>query len=668
MRIHVITLGSPRVLRSGEEVIALPGRPIRFGLLVFLAMEREATRDRLIGLFWGDREEERARHALSQNLYELKQDLGDEWMEPAGDSVRVTEGCTVDALEFQRAVLEGRFTDALSHWGGPFLESVYLASTRPFQEWTDYQRARLGRLHRDARDGFVTERCQTGDLESALQAASEWAARDPLSDRAHHHLITVLARLGRRAEALEVYGDYEALIKEELRLDPLEETRDLVERIRDGSLAGAAEGDPKAHRPAVTWPGSAPWPSVSESHRDLRVRRSGELESQLTEELCPALEILRPIGKGSMATVYLAREPHLRRLVAVKVLSPDVAVDDRARMRFEREAQTAARLEHPNICTVHWVGTLSDGLPFLVMGFVKGSSLAERLRAEGRFLPVEVRRVMGSLAAALAAAHQEGFIHRDVRPDNVLQEEGTGRLVLCDFGIAGVLETGEEPPFRLTATGEILGSPAYISPEQMAGEPLTDRTDIYSLGVLAYELLTGRPAPGDSVARERALDALVESSGAPAGRAARRDRELVDLVRRCLSDVPNHRPSASDLARKLRWEERREAGGEGGSHETERGLLPALRERRFLQILGPAIAGGWATIEAVGHFVDRGMLPRLADLLVPVSVLHVLAAISILAWFHGKKGRQTMPPAEKWLLGAVAMTWVVATALVFWSG
>ena len=188
-----------------------------------------------------------------------------------------------------------------------------------------------------------------------------------------------------------------------------------------------------------------------------------------------------------MGAVYLAIERSLERLVAIKVLSPEISAVAENTERFRREARIAARLAHPNIVPLYAFGEV-DGLWYYVMGYVRGGSLAERLSFEGR-LPCEVvQRVLSELADALDCAHGQGIIHRDIKPGNVLLEAGSGRPLLADFGIARSVDAGE----RLTATGLVIGTPTYMSPEQAIGAREIDgRSDIYSLGVLAYEMLTG---------------------------------------------------------------------------------------------------------------------------------------------------------------------------------
>ncbi|MBW3534477.1 MAG: serine/threonine protein kinase, partial [Gemmatimonadetes bacterium] len=213
----------------------------------------------------------------------------------------------------------------------------------------------------------------------------------------------------------------------------------------------------------------------------------------------PGLEVIRLLGRGQMADVHLAREPDLGRLVALKVLRPDASsADPAARARFEREARALASLSHPNVVQVHRFGHTEDGRPFLVMQYVKGRSVAERLDAGGPLRPEEAREVLTAVAEALESAHQHGIIHRDVRPANVLLEEETGHVLLTDFGIAREMASGEGDPRRLTATGQVVGDPRFRSPEELRGEELTEQVDVYGLGVLGYELLTGRGPYGDA--------------------------------------------------------------------------------------------------------------------------------------------------------------------------
>src|SRR5919199_338287 len=197
--------------------------------------------------------------------------------------------------------------------------------------------------------------------------------------------------------------------------------------------------------------------------------------------------VVRHLANGGMASVWEAHDELLHRSVAVKVLAPHLSEDLSARARFQREARAAAGLSsHPNVVTIYDVGD-HDGQVFMVMELMRGGSVANRLRA-GEKIPRETAlRWLGEAAAALDAAHAAGVIHRDVKPANLLLD-GHDRLAIADFGIARVAETTGD---QLTATGQVLGTAAYISPEQAMGEPAVAASDRYGLAVVAYELLTG---------------------------------------------------------------------------------------------------------------------------------------------------------------------------------
>ena len=215
------------------------------------------------------------------------------------------------------------------------------------------------------------------------------------------------------------------------------------------------------------------------------------LTGRLTQALGSAYTLEGEIGRGGMGVVFTARDERLKRQVAVKVLPPELAFREEIRLRFLREAETAARLSHPHIVPIHSVGEGPDGLVYFVMAYVDGESLAAKLKRRGRLPPDEARRIMIETADALGAAHALGIIHRDVKPDNILLEGSRGRVVVTDFGIAKALSSTTGGA-TLTGTGVAIGTPHYMSPEQAAGDREIDgRSDIYSLGVVAYQMLTG---------------------------------------------------------------------------------------------------------------------------------------------------------------------------------
>jgi tRNA A-37 threonylcarbamoyl transferase component Bud32 len=243
----------------------------------------------------------------------------------------------------------------------------------------------------------------------------------------------------------------------------------------------------------------------------------------------------REIGRGGMGIVYLAREVRLARPVAIKVLPPALAERPELRAAFLREAQTAAALTHPNIVPVYAVGE-RDGFVYIVMAFVEGTTLGERIRQRGPLLPGQAARVLREVAWALAYAHGARLVHRDVSAENILLEHGSERALVTDFGIASATQTN-----ALSADGRVMGNAHYVSPEQASGEPVDARSDLYSLGVAGYYALTGRlPFDGETsadVVRQH-LSATAPSITSVAPSVPPR---LAAAVERCLHKEPIRR-------------------------------------------------------------------------------------------------------------------------------
>lgn len=260
------------------------------------------------------------------------------------------------------------------------------------------------------------------------------------------------------------------------------------------------------------------------------------LRSALVNALGAQYEVMRLLGRGGMGAVYLARETALDRLVAVKVLPPD-ASDEQSRERFKREARTAAKLNHPNIVPLHSFGD-SDGMMYFVMGFVQGESLADRMKRVGKMTESQSRRILAEVADALSYAHSQHVVHRDIKPDNILIEDATGKPMLTDFGIAKAQVGGS----TLTAIGSIVGTPHYMSPEQASGDrDLDGRSDLYSLGIVAYRMLAGNlPFDGESL-----QDIIVQhvTKEAPPLRdvAAEISEHAARAIGKCLAKAPEDR-------------------------------------------------------------------------------------------------------------------------------
>jgi predicted Ser/Thr protein kinase len=253
----------------------------------------------------------------------------------------------------------------------------------------------------------------------------------------------------------------------------------------------------------------------------------------------------RRLGDGGMAVVYLGHDLLLGREVAIKTPRPQFAADPAFRGRFEREARAAASLAHPNIIDVYDVGE-DDGLPYLVMELVRGQSLKEIIAAEAPFHPDDVAELMAQIAAALDYAHARGYVHRDVKPGNILIDEH-GRARVVDFGIAKGLADVD-----LTEADGGFGTAAYLSPEQAAGLMATPSSDIYSAGVVAFEMLTGQLPFSAETLVGMALRHVNDAPPPPSRVAAGVPRQVDDVVLRVLDKDPTRRwPSAGDFARAL---------------------------------------------------------------------------------------------------------------------
>jgi serine/threonine-protein kinase len=288
-------------------------------------------------------------------------------------------------------------------------------------------------------------------------------------------------------------------------------------------------------------------------------------------------EVVREIARGGMATVHLARDLTLDRLVALKVLSGELATDPAFVERFRREAQAAARLSHPNIVSVYDWGQ-EGATPFIVMEYVEGRTLREVIAAEGPLAPLRVAEIGEQIAAGLSFAHRHGIVHRDVKPGNVLLGR-VGGVKVTDFGIARAAGVGD----GLTQTGSVMGTAAYFSPEQAQGLPVDARSDVYALGVVLYEMATGTtPFRGEnpvSVAYQHVREPLPPPSGRLPGLPA--DLERVILT--ALAKAPDDRyQSADDLRADLLRFRRGEAvvgageraGGPGAATEAPTGAVP----------------------------------------------------------------------------------------------
>lgn len=250
-------------------------------------------------------------------------------------------------------------------------------------------------------------------------------------------------------------------------------------------------------------------------------------------------EIISQIGQGGMSTVYKARHQLLNRDVAVKFLAGR-QLDSRAYQRFQEEARAAVGLQHANICATREFGITEHGIPYLVMDFLQGTSLSEAMQKSQTFAEARAIELMLGICAGLKHAHESGVIHRDIKPANILITEdrsGKETIKIVDFGIAKLIREDDSGP-NLTQTGEVFGTPKYMSPEQCYGNKVDRRADIYALGCILYEMLSGQP-PFTSESAIQILFAHVNNEPAPL--ADKISKSMRAIVQRCLQKEPSIR-------------------------------------------------------------------------------------------------------------------------------
>ncbi|MBX3129951.1 MAG: protein kinase [Polyangiaceae bacterium] len=258
-------------------------------------------------------------------------------------------------------------------------------------------------------------------------------------------------------------------------------------------------------------------------------------------------KVVRLIGEGGMGAVFEGENTAISRRVAIKVLHPHAALSEDAVMRFKREARAAGKIGNDHILEILDLGALADGAHYMVMEFLDGEPLAARIE-RGPLPPAEVVSIALQLLAGLGAAHSAGIIHRDLKPDNIfLVREKAGRrdfVKLIDFGISKFQRLGEEGgEMHMTQTGTLMGTPYYMSPEQAKGTPPPDlRSDIYSIGVILYEALSGRVPFDAKNFNELMFKIALEEAPALASVAPSIDPRLADIVQRAMAKNPDHRP------------------------------------------------------------------------------------------------------------------------------
>jgi DNA-binding SARP family transcriptional activator/ABC-type glycerol-3-phosphate transport system substrate-binding protein len=477
------------------EVTGLDGGPIALGgpkqravLAQLIVRANElVTADALIDQVWSGDPPEAARGTIHSYISHLRKSLGPERIEgrPPGYVLHVSAD-ELDAERFKALLREARLANGSPSRAGALLrEALALWSGPPFADLASEpslaaEIARLDELRAQAYEERIAADLAEGHHAEAIGELESLTRELPLRERLWELLMLALYRARRPADALATFERAKDALAQELGVDPSPELRRLHERILREDPGLDLQGEP------------------------LRGYR-----------------LLEQVGEGAFGVVFRAIQPQVGREVAVKAVHPELANHPDFVRRFEREAQIVARLEHPHIVPLYDYWREPDAA-YLVMRFLRGGSVETVLEA-GPLEPSRIVSILNQTATALAAAHRQGVVHRDVKPGNILLDE-EGNAYLTDFGVA--LDAGS--PERSTGT-MVRGTPAYLSPEQIRLEPASPRSDVYALGIVAYEMLTGEhPFP------ETSLSALLDHhvrDPVPSVRATRpRLPEGVDAV------------------------------------------------------------------------------------------------------------------------------------------
>jgi len=590
-------------------------------LLSYLVTERVLSpgavprRESLMALLWPGMPENSARQNLRQALYLLRHAVPEvDGPDGAGSRVPFLLGdyqsvhinpqarYELDLATFLELIHEGEpemLESAAGLYRGEFLADLYLDDSSEFEEWAGARRATFRRLALDGLEALTAHRLAQGEFERAEQCARRQIEIEPLHEEGHRQLIEVLARTGRRSAALAAYDELAELLKRELDVPPAVATQQLIAQVRAGTLQAAPHAGGRA--------------------------RGYKLQEE--------------IGQGSFGVVYRAIQPAVGREVAVKAIRRRYANDPDFIRRFDAEAQLIARLEHPHIVPLYdyW---REPGGAYLVMRWMRGGSLKQAL-AGGAWSLEQTVRLLEDVAPALESAHQRGIVHLDIKPANILLDEA-GRAYLTDFGIAR-----EWRSERRTDAGYAAGSPHYMAPEMLTGRELSPQSDLYSLGLVLYEMLAGQriyadtptgmvlvkrlsePLPALSEARPDLPGAVTEViQRATAEHPAERFADAAALAlafreavngRLATLTPPSIRPAANEPRREtpnpylgLRPFNEADADRFFGREALTEELVRALRESRFLAVVGPSGSGKSSVVRA-------GLLPALRGGAIPGS-------------------------------------------------
>jgi DNA-binding SARP family transcriptional activator/pimeloyl-ACP methyl ester carboxylesterase/tRNA A-37 threonylcarbamoyl transferase component Bud32 len=523
--------GAPR-LENGDGGLSISRRK-GLAILAYLALKGQPqTRETLATLFWPDFDQSRALSNLRRELSRLKVRLGVELVAADRRQVELAPEPVlwVDVKQFSRRLAQvaahgnhfpgepceachTALSEAVDIYTDRFLAGFNLPDCPAFDDWQFFEAEGLSLALADSLQKLIHWYAGVGEFDEAIRYNRRWLVLDALHEPAHRELMAIYARAGQQAAALRQYDECARILQEELGIEPDAETTALYEAIRLRKFP--------AERTAAL--------SLLAPARPERAPVLPAADRYVTGE---------KIAVGGQGEVYLGRDRVSGDQVIIKRLRPELVADRERVARFLREGEVLRQLQHPNI--VRMLDLFEkDGEHCIVMEYVPGGTLRQLLEMESP-LPIEhVLALTLELADALGRAHHVGIVHRDLKPGNVLLA-ANGSPRLTDFGTARL----EQDDVRLTRTGALVGSPAYMSPEALRGDPLDPRSDIWSFGVLLYEMLAGRrPFEGETLTQVL-VRIVTEATPSLADLRSEVPPALVALVEKMLAKKPAARPSS----------------------------------------------------------------------------------------------------------------------------